>query len=264
MHIVVCTKQTPDSAATINVESGQAVWGESSMVVNPWDEYAIEEAIRIKEKHGGQVTAITVGPERAKDVLKTCLAMGCDNGILVSDEAFEGSDARATATVLAAAIKKIRDASLVFFGKQAIDGDTGLVPLSVARLLDWTPLSYVFEISKLDTVEGEIKVTRLVEEGKQICSAKIPAVISVVKDINEPRYPTFIGIRKASKADYTVWNAADLGISEAQVGKSAASVLWNNIDTLPTRNGDVEIIRGDSVEQIAATLADRLIADKVI
>ncbi len=264
LHIVVCIKQTPDSAATIKVEGGKAVWGESALVVNPWDEYAIEEAIRIGEKFDGQVTAITVGSAQAKEVLKTCLAMGCDRGILISDEAFRGADARGTAVILSRAIEKLGDVSLGFFGKQAIDGDTGLVPVAVARVLNWTPLSHVFEISNLDPNHHQITVTRLLEEGKQICIGKLPAIISVVKDINEPRYPTFIGIRKASKAEYHTWTAADLELVPDQVGCAAASVSWRDIRARPGRAGEVEIIGGGSVDQIAASLADRLMAEKVI
>lgn len=264
MHIVVCAKQTPDSAATINVEQDKAVWGESPMIVNPWDEYAIEEAIRIKERHGGHVTAITMGPDRSTDVLKTCLAMGCDNGVLISDEAYRGSDARATSVVLAGAIEKLGDVSLAFFGKKAIDGDTGLVSMSVARLLGWAPLSYVSQIVSLDDNKKSITVARLVEEGKQVCIGQMPAVISVVKDINEPRYPTFIGIRKASKVDYPAWNAADLGLVPEKIVGLPSSALWTEMRSLGTRSGEVEIIKGDSPDQMAATLADRLMAEKVI
>ena len=264
MHVVVCTKQTPDSAAVIKIEEGKAAWGESPMVVNPWDEYAIEEAIRIKENKGGKATAITLGPDRAREVLKTCIAMGCDEAVLVSDEAFDGSDARVTATILAAAIRKLGDVDLVIFGKQAIDGDTGLVPMAVARILGWSPLSYVFEISELEPDEKQIRVARLLEEGRQLCSAALPAVVSVVKDINEPRYPSFIGIRRAGKAEIPVWTAEDLELDSSSIGAAASAVSWSDIRSLPQRSGSVEIIEGDTPAKIAATLADRLLAEKVI
>lgn len=264
MHVVACTKQTPDSAATVKVEDGKAVWGDSPMVVNPWDEYAIEEAIRVKEDKGGKATAITMGPQRSREVLKTCIAMGCDEAVQISDESLVGSDARVTASVLAAAIRKLGDVDLVILGKQAIDGDTALVPMALARMLGWSPLSYVFQVIELDPDAKQIKVARLVEEGKQICSAPLPAVISVVKDINEPRYPSFIGIRKAGKAEIPVWSVADLGLSADQVGASASAVTWTDIRGLAERTGAVEIIDGDSPAVIAATLADRLMAEKVI
>lgn len=264
MRVVVCAKQTPDSAATLKVQDGKATWGDSPMVVNPWDEYAVEEAIRIKENKGGSAAVITMGPERAREVLKTCIAMGCDEAVLISDEALAGSDARVTAAVLAAAIKKLGDVDLVILGKQAIDGDTGLVPMALARMLGWSPLSFVFQIAELDPEAKRIKVARLLEEGKQICSAPLPAVISVVKDINEPRYPSFIGIRKAGKANIPVWTAADLGLDGSQVGAQGSAVKWSDMRGLPERTGAVEIIEGETPAQIAATLADKLMAEKVI
>jgi len=264
VHVVVCTKQTPDSAAAMKIEDGKAAWGDSPMVVNPWDEYAIEEAIRIKENKGGKATAITLGPDRAREVLKTCIAIGCDEAVLVSDEAFDGSDARVTAVILAAAIRKLGDVDLVIFGKQAIDGDTGLVPMALARMLGWSPLSYVFEISELEPDQKQIRVARLLEEGKQLCSAPLPAVVSVVKDINEPRYPSFIGIRRAGKAEIPVWTAADLELDASSIGAGASAVSWSDIRGLPDRAGSVEIIEGDSPAEIATTLADRLLAEKVI
>jgi electron transfer flavoprotein beta subunit len=205
-----------------------------------------------------------MGPESAQEALKTAIAMGCDSGVMLTDEALDGCDARTTACVLASAIEKLGDVQLAIFGKQAIDGDTGLVPVSVACALGWTPLSYVAEVNELDLQNGRISVARSLEEGRQYCSGALPAVISVVKEINEPRYPSFIGIRKASKAKIPLWGLADLGldISEISVGKSA--VTWADIRALPARGGSVEIIDGDSIEVIVAKLVDRLMTDKVI
>ena len=263
VHIVACVKQTPDSAAQISVADGRVGWGDSPMVVNPWDEYAIEEAIRLKEKHGGRATAITMGPERARDALKSCIAMGCDGGVLVADAALAGSDARATARVLAAAIQKLGDVDVVIFGKQAIDGDSGIVPLAVARLLGWSPLSYVAQISALDAGARTIQVARLLEEGRQLCSAQLPVVISVVKDINEPRYPTFAGIRRAGSAQIPIWNLGDLGLNQLQVGSAAATVAWQAVRAPAARAGAVEILAGDSLGKTVAMLADRLQTEKL-
>ena len=246
------------------IEHGGANWGDVPMVVNPWDEYALEEAIRTKEQHGGQVTALVMGPETAREVLKTAIAMGCDSGVMLTDEALDGCDARITACVLASAIKKLGDVQLAIFGKQAIDGDTGLVPVFVACALGWTPLSYVAEVNELDLDNARISVARSLEEGRQYCSGALPAVISVVKEINEPRYPSFIGIRKASKAKIQLWGVADLGIDIAEINAGKSAVTWVDIRALPARGGSVEIIDGDNMEAIAANLADRLVADKVI
>ena len=265
MNIVVCTKQVPDSAATLKVdEQSNVSWGDAPLVINPWDEYALEEALRLKEKHGGKVTVLTLGPDPSKEALKQAVAMGCDEAIRLWDPAFDGSDALATTLILAGAIQKIGSVDAVFFGKQAIDGDTGLVAPGVARRLGWPQLTYVSKIREIDPNGKTITVERLLEEGRQVLSSRLPAVISVVKEINEPRYPSFMGIRKASKMQPTVWSAADLGIDPASVGRGAAAMQWTRIYALPPREGSVEFITGDSPEAIAATLTDRLMADNVL
>lgn len=261
MNVVVCVKQTPDSAAKISVENGNVTW-DAGLVLNPWDEYAVEEAIRLKEKHGGKATALCLGQESAKEALKTCIAMGCDEAILIADAALAGSDALATSLVLAQALKKLGDVDMVVFGKQAIDGDTGLVPMAVARRLGWAPLTYTMHI-EADAAAKTITATRLLEQGKQVVNAKLPAVIGTVKEINEPRYPSFMGIRKAGKATIPVWSLADVGVEAASVGAAGSAVQWPNVYPPPAREGAVELIDG-TPEEAAAKLADKLLADKVI
>jgi electron transfer flavoprotein beta subunit len=264
MHIVVCIKQTPDTAAKVEVLNGQVTWGDAPLVVNPWDEYAIEEAIRLKEQHGGKVTALSLGAESAKEALKQAVAMGCDAAILITDPALVGSDVLATSRVLAKAIEKLGDAEVAMFGKQAIDGDTGLTAIATARRLGWSPLTYVAKIVEIDPAAKTIKVERLVEEGRQTVTSKLPAVISVVKEINEPRYPSFMGIRKASKLAIPTWSAADLGLEAAQVGEAGSAVTWPEVRGLPVREAACEFIEGSSPQEIAARLADKLAAEKVI
>jgi electron transfer flavoprotein beta subunit len=263
MHVVVCVKQTPDSAAKIAVENGKVTWGDAGLVVNPWDEYAIEEAIRLREKHGGKATAISLGGEGAKEALKTCLAMGCDEAILISDPAFDGSDALATATILAKAIEKFGDVEVALFGKQAIDGDTGLVPIGVARRLGWAPFTFTIKIAELNPAAKTIRVERLLEQGKQLVTGMLPAVVGTVKDINEPRYPSFMGIRKAAKAAIPTWTAADLGLDPSKVGAAGSATRWPQVYPLPAREGSVEMFDG-TAEEAAAKLVDKLLADKVI
>ncbi len=263
MHVVVCVKQTPDSAAKMGVDNGKVSWGDAALIVNPWDEYAIEEAIRLKEKYGGKATALSMGPESAKEALKTCIAMGCDEAILLSDPAFKGSDALATSYALAKAIEKMGDVDIVLFGKQAIDGDTGLVPIGVARRLGWTPLTYTIKLVELDFTTKTVKAERLLEQGKQVVTGKLPAVVGTVKDINEPRYPSFMGIRKAAKATIATWSAADIGCDPAKIGGAGSAMRWPKVYPLPTREGSAEMLDG-TPEEIAAKLADKLIADKVI
>ncbi|MFQ5399516.1 MAG: electron transfer flavoprotein subunit beta/FixA family protein [Anaerolineae bacterium] len=266
MKVVVCTKQTPSTTAVITVDdSGNVSWddpGGKPNVVNPWDEYAIEEGIRLKENHGAtDVIALTMGDEASKDALKTSLAMGCTEAILVADEAFAGSDTLGTARVLAAAINKIGDVQIAVFGKQAIDGDTGQTAVQVACKLGWTPLTFISAIKEIS--DGAITVERLVEEGREIVTAPLPAVVSVVKEINDPRYPSFMGIRKANRATIPEWSAADLEVNGG-AGAAASKVDWSHVYAIPPREGSVEIIEADSVEEQAKILVDRLFEEKVI
>lgn len=266
MKIVVCVKQTPSTTAVFNVENGNVSWddpGGKSHVVNPWDEYAVEEAILLQEEHGGDAIALTMGGEASNEALKTCLAMGCTEAVLVSDEAFAGSDTLGTARVLAAAIHKAGDVDVVLFGKQAIDGDTGQTAMQTAVKLGWTPLTFVSAIKELDLDGGTITVDRLLEGGKETVTASLPVAISVVKEINEPRYPSFMGIRKANRATIPVWTAADLEI-DGGVGADAGKVNWSNVYEPPPRDTEAEIIDAETVKEQVKILADRLFEEKVI
>ncbi|MFZ0544860.1 MAG: electron transfer flavoprotein subunit beta/FixA family protein [Candidatus Promineifilaceae bacterium] len=266
MKVVVCVKQTPSTTAVFTVQNGRVSWddpGGKPNILNPWDEYSVEEAILLNEKHGGDAIALTVGTEESKDALKTCLAMGCTEAILVEDAAFEGSDTLGTARILAAAIEKVGDVQVALFAKQAIDGDTGQTAVQAARKLGWTPLTFVSAIKELDPDAGTITVDRQVEEGRETVTAKLPVVIAVVKEINEPRYPSFMGIRKANRATIPTWTAADLSVN-GDTGAGASKADWSNIYGLPPRDTQVEIIEADTVEEQARILADRLFEEKVI
>jgi electron transfer flavoprotein beta subunit len=264
MKIVVCVKQTPSTTAVFSVDNGVVSWddpGGKPVVLNPWDEYTVEEAIRLQEAHGGDTIALTMGPEESQDALKTCLAMGCSEAILISDADFASTDTLGTAHVLAAAIRKAGDVQVAFFGKQAIDGDTGQTTVQTAQKLGWTPLTFVSHIKEIDPAAGTITVVRQVEEGKETVQATLPVVISVVKEINEPRYPSFMGIRKANRAQIPVWTAADL---ELDGGLGEAKADWHGVSALPARDTSVEIITADSVQEQAKILVDRLFEEKVI
>lgn len=264
MKVVVSIKQTPSTTAVFSIKNGVASWedpGGKPTVLNPWDEYAVEEAIRLTEKKAvSTAVALTMGDETAIEPLKTCIAMGCNEAILISDSAYIGSDTLGTARVLAAAIRKVGDVGVVIFGKQAIDGDTGQTPVQVAVKLGWTPLTFVSAIKEI--TNNDITVERLVDDGKETVKAPLPAVISVVKEINEPRYPSFMGIRKAGKAVIPTWKEADLGVNGAGVAASKAD--WSQLLPLPERKGEVQMITGDSPQEIARKLADKLFEEKVI
>ncbi|MCH7481048.1 MAG: electron transfer flavoprotein subunit beta/FixA family protein [Chloroflexi bacterium] len=259
MKIVVCVKQVPDSAAAVAVESGQVSWGDAPLVINPWDEFAVEAALLLAEEHGGEVIALTMGGEHAQDALKHALAMGCDAAVHMSDDALENSDTQGTAQVLAAAVNKIDAVDMVLFGKQAIDGDNAVTASQTARYLGWPALTLVSVIPSLDADAKTLRVERAIEEGRQVVDGPLPAVLSIVKDYAEPRYPSFMGIRKASKAEIPIWSLGDLGLETPQ-----AVVSYPEIMSPPTRAVTNEIIEGDSPEDIAGNLADRIMSEKVL
>ena len=250
MKIVVCIKEVPDSAATLVAEDGEATWGDAPLVINPWDEYAVEAALNM----GGDVTAISMGGD--KTALKHALAMGCKEAILVSDDALGNIDTQGAAKVLAAAISKVGDVSMAFFGKQAIDGDAGITPAQTARVLGWSALTLA---ASLDVDDESVKVERSIEEGIQTINANLPAVFSIVKDYGEPRYPSFMGIRKASRAEIPEWNLAELGIEAP-----ASIVEFIEIFNPPTREVSIEMIEGGSPAEIAETLAEKIMAEKIL
>ncbi|GAB4498458.1 MAG: electron transfer flavoprotein subunit beta/FixA family protein [Anaerolineales bacterium] len=256
MKIIACIKQVPDSEAKVKAEGGQVSWGDAPLVINPFDEYAVEGALQQKEALGGTVTALCIGPESAKEALKHALAMGADEAILISDPALNDLDTAGAAKVLAAAIKKIGDADMVIFGRQTLDNGAGLTPAQTARVLGLPMLGLAGSIK----VEGgAVTVERVLEEGRQIMKANLPVVLSVVQSIGEPRYPSFMGIRKASKANIPVWSLADLGISAP-----AAVVTRAELITPPSDTREVEMITGESPAEIAEKLADKIIAEKVL
>jgi len=245
-----------DSEAKVRAENGQISWGDAPLVINPFDEYAVEGALQQKEAQGGTVTAVCIGPESAKEALKHALAMGADNAILISDPTLALLDTQGAAHVLAAVIQKVGGVDLVVFGRQTLDDGSGLTAAQTARILGWPMLGLVGQI-KIDS--QSLQVERVIEEGRQIVSTKLPAVLSVVQSIGEPRYPSFMGIRKASKAEIPTWSLNDVGIS-------APTALVSRIElvTPPSRDVTCEIIPGDNPAAIADTLSNKILAEKVL
>lgn len=260
MNIVVCVKQTPDTAATVTVEAGRVSWGDAPLVLNPWDEFAVEEALRTKEAHGGKVTAVSLGPDSAREALKQALAMGCDEAVLIQDPSVETIDTLGTARILAAAVGRMESIQLVFFGKSSVDSATGVTFAQTARVLGWPLLGLVASISALDPSGPVITVERLLPEGREVVKASLPAVVSVVKEINEPRYPSFMGIRKASKAEIPVWGMAELGLEAAPAPK----VTWPTLLPVSREQTECEMVEAATPSEAAARLADRLLEEKVI
>ncbi len=259
MHVVTFTRSTPDTAAKVEVDgSGAVSWGDAATVVNPWDEYSLEEAILQAKNGGGKATVIAIGPAMHEDALKHALAMGIHEAARVEDDALNPNDSLAYATAAAAAVQQVGDVDLVIFGKESVDVGTDQHAYMTARKLGWTMLSYVSQILEADYDAGTIKVEKMYEQGKQVVTAKLPAVITVMKDINEPRYPSFIGIRKANKAKIPVWSLADL--SAEVPGQKAETVALKNP---PTRDVQVEMLEGTPQEK-AAKLVDKLLEEKVL
>jgi electron transfer flavoprotein beta subunit len=246
----------PDSEARVTALGGKISWGESPLVINPFDEYAVEGALLQKEAHGGTVTALCVGPDSGREALKHALAMGADDAILISDPALETLDTQGAARILAAALTKIGGVDMAMFGRQTLDEGSGLTAAQTARILGWPMLGFVGHIT---TEGGSIQVSRVIEEGRQNVKAPLPAVLTIVQSIGEPRYPSFIGIRRASKATIPVWSLADLGTPAP-----AAVVTRTDLITPPTREITCEVIAGASPAAIAQTLVDKILAEKVL
>jgi len=256
MRIVVCIKQVPDSTAKVVVEQGKISWGDAPLIMNPWDEYALEAALQQKEALGGTVTAVTIGDESSIETLKRALAMGADDAILIKDPALATLDTQATAQVLAAVLQKIGAVDMAFFGRQAIDGDAGLVPAQAARLLGWPSLT----LTSVIKIEGtNVRVERSIEEGRQVVTTKLPAVFSMTKDFGEPRYPSFMGIRKAARAEIPSWSLAEVGIPAP-----ASVISWPEVMNPPSREVTCEFITGANPEEIAEKLAKKILAEKVL
>jgi electron transfer flavoprotein beta subunit len=266
VHAIVCIKQVPDTTdVRINPETNTLVREGVESIINPFDTYAIEEGLLLKEKFGGKVTVVSMGPPQALEALKEAVAMGCDEAILLSDRAFAGADTWATAYTLASAIRKIGDFDVILCGKQAIDGDTGQVGPGIARQLGVNQLTYVFKIQEIDLDSGSIRVERLLEEGREVVESRLPALLTVVKDINQPRYPSFRGIRRATRMEIPVWNAEALPDAEPEhLGLNGSPTQVVRIFTPPPRGEEADMIEADAPDKAAEILADKLLAEKII
>jgi len=248
MKIIVCIKQVPDTTEVkINPETNTLIREGVDSIINPFDMYAIEEAVRIREKFGGKTTVVSMGPPQAESALRESLAMGIDNAILVSDRAVAGSDTWATSYTLAQTIKKIKEYDLVLCGKQASDGDTAQVGPGISVHLNIPQVTYVKKIEEIK--DGKIRLERLVEEGFEIIESPLPALLTVVKEINEPRLPSLKGKMRAKKATVTVWNKENLEIEEGKVGLEGSPTQVVKIFTPPPR-GKGRILTGETEHMV--------------
>ena len=264
MNIIVCVKQIPDPetpAASFKVdEAAKKVIPAQGIapVVNPYDPQATEAALRLKED--GKVTVISLGPDSARDAIKHALAMGADEGVLITDPALEGIDNFQTAVALAKAIEKLGGADLVLMGRASADWDMGVVPTGVGQILG---MPVVTVAKAIEVNGGTLKVERVLDDGFQTVEVNTPAVVSVSNEFGEPRYPQLRQIMLAAKKTVQVWSAADIGLGADETG---AANRWLTLEALyvPKVESNVEIIEGDSPEEKARNLAQKLRAAKLI
>ncbi len=260
MNIVVCMKQVPDTTAekTLNPD-GTLDRANVPAVVNPWDEYAIETALRIREAQGGEVTLLCMGPENAPETIRRGLAMGADKAVLVTDPALHGSDMWATGLVLAQALKKLQF-DLVLFGSQSTDAGGGIVYGIVAELLGLPQISWV---NQIEVADGKVRGQRLSDAGFDVVEAALPALVSITQTPYEPRYSTLPNIMKAKKKELLTWSPAEIGVPMDQVGLGAARTAVVGTEK-PQTARQTSVYVAEDPEATAKYIADFLAARKLI
>ena len=260
MRILVCVKHVPDAQGERSFRAEDHTTDRSAVdgLLSELDEYAVEEALKLKESADAEVVVLTMGPADAADAIRKALQMGADAGVHVSDEALHGSDAIATSRVLAAAVEKVATdgpVDLVLSGMASTDGSMGVVPAMLAERLGWPQLTFASEL----TVEsGTARVRRDGDSATEVVEAALPAVVSVTDQVNEPRYPSFKGIMAAKKKPVQTWSLGDLGVEAGEVGLAGA---WTAVDSVtarpPREKGEVVVDEGDGGTRLAEFLASR-------
>ncbi|MDR3123269.1 MAG: electron transfer flavoprotein subunit beta/FixA family protein [Treponema sp.] len=243
MRIAVCVKQVPaTNNAAIDPVTKRIVREGLESILNPFDLYAVEEAVRLRERFGGEVIAISMGPEKATVSLREAVAIGADRAVLLSDRAFGGSDTWATSYALSRAIDTVGGVDLVICGKQAVDGDTAQVGPGIAAHLDWPQATYVTDIRRYS--DGRIEVTRMNENGSDVCELSLPAVVTVVKGINTPRVPTLKGVLAANVCTIPIWKPQDVGAALDKIGLDPSPTRVVKTQPPPPRLGVSQRIEG--------------------
>jgi electron transfer flavoprotein beta subunit len=256
MNIVVCVKQVPDTWSEKKLAAGDATLDRAATdpVMNEMDEYAVEEALKIQEETGGEVTVLCMGPDAAAETVRKALSMGADKAVHVIDDGLHGSDAVATSLVLAKALGR-SDFDLVLLGSEASDARMSVVPAMLAERLGVPQLTFAREV----TVNGaNVRIQRMIDDGYQAVEASLPAVVSVVEKINEPRYPSFKGIMAAKKKPVETLSLSDLGVEAADVGLRGARSAVASFETAPPREaGTIVTDEGDGAAKLAEFLASK-------
>ncbi len=265
-NMVVCVKQIADPEAPagsfkVDEAAKKVVAGAGvSQVVSPFDEQAVEAALRVKDAHGGKISVLSLGKDFVMDVIRKPLAMGADELILLQDPAFEGADSRSTAYALAMAIKKIGEYDLIFCGRQAADWDVGQVGLGIAEFLG---IPSVTVAQKVEMVDGKVRLERVVADGYEVIEVSTPVLITVSNELGEPRYPKLKGIMAAARKEVPTWTAQDIGAETSQLGAAGARTKLVKLFA-PVKEAKCEIIEGESPEEAAANLALKLREAKLV
>ena len=261
MNVVVCLKQVPGTTQVkIDPQTNTLIRQGIENIINPFDTYAIEEGVRLRERTGGKVTAISMGPPQAETALREAISLGADEGILLSDPAFAGADTWTTSYTISAALRKLGQYDLVICGRQTLDGDTGQVGPQLAEMLALPFIAYVSQIEEI--ADGSLRVQRMVEDGYEVIESPLPAVVTVVKEINTPRLPSLRGIARSKSATIPVWGAEELNTDPGRVGLAGSFTQVIRIFS-PQRVCQGEIFQGEAEEQVDC-LVNRLKDDGFI
>jgi electron transfer flavoprotein beta subunit len=255
MNVVVCLKQVPGTTEVkIDPQTNTLIRQGIENIINPFDTYALEEGVRLKEQHGGKVTVITMGPPQAEDALREAISLGADEAILLSDSAFAGADTWATAYTLSRAIARLEPYELIICGRQTVDGDTGQVGPELAEMLNVPFIAYVSQIQ--DIKDGYIRVRRMVEDGHEVIETNLPAVLTVTKEINRPRLPSLRGLTRSKSATIPTWGVRELDVAKEMVGLAGSYTQVIKV-FFPQRVCQAEMLEGDLESQVES-LIDRL------
>ena len=248
MNIIVCLKQVPGTTnVKIDPQTNTLIRQGIENMINPFDTYALEEGVRLKERFGGKVIAISMGPPQAEGALKEAISLGADEAVLLSDKGFAGADTWATAYTLSSAILKLGQYDLIICGRQTLDGDTGQVGPELSEMLGIPFVAYVSQIAEI--ADGQMQVQRMVEHGHEVIETPLPAVITVVKEINVPRLPSLRGIAKSKSAVIPVWGVQELGVDPGMVGLSGSFTKVIKV-FFPQRVCKSEIFQGELGSQV--------------
>jgi electron transfer flavoprotein beta subunit len=262
MNIIACMKWVPDTHdVKVDPVTNALIREGVKHIINPFDENAIEAGLQLKEKLGGSLTVICMGPKQAEEGLRQAIAMGADDAILITGAAFRGSDTLATSNALAGAVRKIGNYDLILCGKQAIDGDTAQVPAGLAERLGVPQVTLAISVEAAET-PNRIKVKRVTDDAYELLEVRMPAVLSVVKQINDPRHPSMKGVLKAKKFEIKVWDAPDLNLDPATIGFDG-SPTWVSRTFIPSRHSRGQMLSGSTpeiAEQLSKIITDLNIA----